>query len=101
MARRRFGTASSVAPADKMGLADNRERKADARTGAETKRDLDMLDRKIRLPGHQPDAAALDGLALVSKSRIAGDDEQPADAGQRGDDLLDHAVGEILLLRVA
>src|SRR6516162_7283990 len=70
MARRRFGTASSVAPADKMGLADNRERKADARTGAETKRDLDMLDRKIRLPGHQPDAAALDGLALVSKVEL-------------------------------
>src|SRR5215470_4107589 len=37
-----------VSPADKMGLADNSERKADSPTGAETKRGLDMLDRKIR-----------------------------------------------------
>src|SRR5712675_1455343 len=40
-------------------------------------------------------------LSLVRKSRIAGDDKQPADAAQCGDDLLDHTVGEILLLRVA
>ena len=46
-----------VSPADKMGLADNSERKADSPTGAGTKRGLDMLDRKIRLPGHQPDEA--------------------------------------------
>jgi hypothetical protein len=38
-------------------------------------------------------------LALVGEGRIAGDDEEPADAGERGDDLLDHAVGEIFLLR--
>ena len=43
----------------------------------------------------------VDGLALVRKARIAGDDEQPADARERGDDLLDHAVGEIFLLGVA
>jgi len=43
----------------------------------------------------------IDGLALVRKARIAGDDEEPADAGKRSDDLLDHAVGEIFLLRVA
>ena len=40
-------------------------------------------------------------LALVGKTRIAGDDEEPADAGERGNDFLDHAVGEILLLGVA
>jgi hypothetical protein len=40
-------------------------------------------------------------LALVGEGRIAGDDEQPADAAEGGNDLLDHAVGEILLLRIA
>jgi len=43
----------------------------------------------------------IDRLTLVRKARIAGDHEEPADAGERGDDLLDHAVGEVLLLRVA
>ena len=47
---------------------------------------------------HLPD---VDGLALVDEARIAGDDEQPFDARQPGDDVLDHAVGEIFLLRVA
>src|SRR5580704_11155521 len=41
------------------------------------------------------------GLALVDKARIARDDKQPAYAGKRSDDLFDHAVGEIFLLRVA
>jgi hypothetical protein len=48
-----------------------------------------------------PDLLYIDGLALVGEGRIAGDDEEPADAGERGDDLLDHAVREIFLLRVA
>jgi hypothetical protein len=39
-------------------------------------------------------------LALVGKARSAGDDEQPANARERGDDLLDHAVGEIFLLGI-
>src|SRR5271169_6256076 len=43
----------------------------------------------------------IDGLPFVRKTRIAGEDEQPADARQRGNDVLDHAVGEVLLLRVA
>ena len=47
------------------------------------------------------DLLHIDRLALVGEARIAGDDEEPADARQRGDDLLDHAVGEIFLLRVA
>jgi len=47
------------------------------------------------------DLLHLDYLALVGEGRIAGDDEEPPDARQRGDDLLDHAVGEIFLLRIA
>src|SRR6266436_6313669 len=47
------------------------------------------------------DLLHVDRLALVGKARVAGDHEQPADARERGDDLLDHAVGEIFLLRVA
>jgi hypothetical protein len=43
----------------------------------------------------------IDGLAFARKARIARDHEEPADAAERSDDLLDHAVGEILLLRVA
>src|SRR6202040_906263 len=42
-----------------------------------------------------------DRSSLVSGAGIAGDDEQPADAAERGDDLLDHAIGEIFLLRIA
>jgi hypothetical protein len=41
------------------------------------------------------------GWPLYVKARIASDDEEPADAGERGDDLFDHAVGEIFLLGVA
>ena len=47
------------------------------------------------------DLPHVDGAALVGEARIAGDHEQPANARQRGDDVLDHAVGEILLLGVA
>src|SRR5216684_6136691 len=48
-----------------------------------------------------PDLLHIDRLAFVGETRIAGDDEEPADAGESGDDLLYHAVGEILLLRIA
>src|SRR5262249_45359553 len=48
-----------------------------------------------------PDLLHIDRLALVGKGRIAGDDKEPTDARERGDDLLDHAVREIFLLRVA
>jgi hypothetical protein len=47
------------------------------------------------------DLLHVDGLTLVRKRRVAGDDKQPADARERSDDLLDHAVGKIFLLRVA
>ena len=39
--------------------------------------------------------------ALVGEARIARDDEQPAHARQGGDDVVHHAVGEIVLLRIA
>jgi len=47
------------------------------------------------------DLLHVDRLAFVSEAAVTGDDEQPADAGKRGDDFLDHAVGEVILLRVA
>src|SRR3984893_3488466 len=47
-----------------------------------------------------PDLLHVDRLALVGKARIPGDDEEPADAGQRGDDLLDHAISKIFLLGI-
>src|SRR5215813_3585927 len=47
------------------------------------------------------DLADVDRLTLVGKGRIAGDDEEPALAGQSGDDVLGEAVGEIFLLGIA
>ncbi len=46
------------------------------------------------------DLLHIHGLALVGKARIASENDEPADAAEGGDDLLDHAVGEIFLLRV-
>jgi hypothetical protein len=57
--------------------------------------------QNITHPQFAPDLFHIDGLALVGEARIASDDEEPADARQRRDDLLDHAVGEILLLGIA
>ncbi len=48
-----------------------------------------------------PDLPDVDRLALVGEARIARDHEQPLDARQPGDDVLDHAVDEIFLLRIA
>ena len=46
------------------------------------------------------DLLHIDAAALISEAQIAGDHEEPSDAAERGDDLLDHAVGEILLLGI-
>jgi len=43
----------------------------------------------------------IDGFALVGEARIARDHEQRLEPRQRGDDLLDHAIGEIFLLGIA
>jgi len=48
-----------------------------------------------------PDLFHIDGLPFVGEARITGDHEQPPDARECGDYLLDHAIGEIFLLRVA
>jgi len=47
------------------------------------------------------DLLQVDRFALVGEARIAGDHEQPRKARNCGGDILDDAVGEILLLRVA
>jgi len=56
----------------------------------------DIADTKLAA-----DLLHIDRSALVRKARIARDDEEPADAGERRDNLLDHTVGKIFLLRVA
>ena len=50
------------------------------------------------LAGH---LAHVERLALVGEGRIAGDDQEPGDLGQVGDQILGHAVGEVLLLGIA
>src|SRR5262249_51060228 len=50
------------------------------------------------LSGDLPD---VDSLSLVDEGGISRDDEQPAQARQGGDDFLDDAVREILLLWIA
>ena len=47
------------------------------------------------------DLLDVDGFALVSEARIAGDDEQRLEARQCGDDVLNESVDKVLLLRVA
>jgi hypothetical protein len=56
----------------------------------------DIADAKLA-----SDPLHVDGLALIGEGRIPGDDEEPADARERGDDLLDHAFDKIFLLGIA
>ena len=46
------------------------------------------------------DLLHVDRAVLVDECRVARDDEQPADAGQAGDQVFRNAVGEILLIRI-
>src|SRR6266478_4582216 len=48
-----------------------------------------------------PDLFDIDRLTFVGGARIACDHEQGLEAGECGDDVLDHPVGEVLLFRVA
>src|SRR5215472_1391194 len=57
--------------------------------------------KEVAHPQFAPDLLHINGLSLVGEARVASEDEQPADARQRGDDLLDHAVDEIFLLGIA
>jgi len=43
----------------------------------------------------------LDGLALVHEHSIAAEDEQLRDLGKIGDDVFCHAIGKIILFRIA
>ena len=44
---------------------------------------------------------SIEGAPLVRETRAAGDHDEPADAGQRRDDLRYDSLGEVILLRVA
>ena len=46
------------------------------------------------------DLAHVDRAALVDERRVASDDEQPADVGQAGDQILGDAVGEMILIGI-
>jgi hypothetical protein len=48
-----------------------------------------------------PDLLYVHCAALVGEARIAGDDEQPAHARERADNVFHHPVGEIVLRRIA
>ena len=52
-------------------------------------------------PKLAPDLLHIDGAPLVGEAGVAGDDEQRLEMRQRRDDVLDHSVGEIVLLRIA
>ena len=61
-------------------------------------------DAALQHVGHAellPNLADIDRSALVGERGVAGDDEQPAAARQRRDDLLRHPVGKVVLLRIA
>src|SRR5215203_2591925 len=47
------------------------------------------------------DLAHVPGFAFVSEARVAGDHEQPAQARERGNEILGDAVGKVLLLGIA
>ncbi len=46
------------------------------------------------------DVADIDGLALIGKGGVAGDDEEPALPGQAGDDVFGEPVREVFLIRI-
>src|SRR5215469_4831486 len=48
-----------------------------------------------------PDLLHVDDFSLVGDGRTASDHEQPTDAGQGGNDVLDHPVDEVVLLWIA
>src|SRR6516164_3101164 len=47
------------------------------------------------------DLLHVDCLALVGECCVARDDEEPSDARETSDDVLNHAVAEIILFRIA
>ena len=43
----------------------------------------------------------VDGTALVDERRVAGDHRETRETAQCGDDVIDNAIGEVILLRIA
>ena len=73
----------------------------------ELRRDANAVRRLAHTSFHDvahaqltPNLLHVDRAPLVGEARIARDDEQPAHARQRRDDVLDDAVGEVFLLRI-
>jgi hypothetical protein len=56
---------------------------------------------KIAHPQFTPDLLYVQSAALICKAGIASDHKQPRKPGQRHGDLFDHAVGEVVLLRIS
>src|SRR5215470_18551123 len=48
-----------------------------------------------------PDLLYIDGFAFERKARIASNHKQPFEAGERGDDFVNHPIRKILLLWIA
>ncbi len=61
----------------------------------------DAAFHRIAHPEFAADLADIDRPALIGKGRIAGDDEEVADAGEGCGYLLDHSIGEIGLVGLA
>src|SRR5436190_11390994 len=47
-----------------------------------------------------PNLLHVDRSAFVGEARIPSDDKEPFDPAERGDDLLNHSIGKIVLLCV-
>jgi hypothetical protein len=60
-----------------------------------------VLDSLCAYPKFSPHLLHVDSASLVCEARIAGDDEQRLEPGQRRDDVLHYPVGKILLLWIA
>ena len=43
----------------------------------------------------------VDGAALVDERRVSGDHRETRETAQCGDDVIDHAIGEVVLLEIA
>ena len=62
---------------------------------------MGVLENKGRLKKATADKAYVYRPALVREARISRDHEQPAEPRQAGNDVLDHPISKVLLLRIA
>jgi hypothetical protein len=56
--------------------------------------------QQVAHPKLAPDLLRVNGASLVGEARVAGDDEQRLEPGQRRDDVFRNSVGKIILLRI-